>query len=509
MADDICSICRDSLQKSGSSRIETPCHHFFHVGCLITALRTCAKTCPLCRGDISDIADAISPPRRSSFPSSRPPPLLIIPSDVEPELISFPDINDDLGVEITPLTENIESLNYLISVKVNRPTVSKFHPTDIVIVIDTSSSMEGRPIEYVKKTLDFVIRQLDPSMRLGLITFNHVVNVIFPLTPMTDENKYLCYSVVDQIIVGGTTNIRLGEETGIRMLKERHFVRPNATILLLSDGEDSCGNIFSESEHLSKDLPGCVTINTLGYGQNSSSSLDMIARRDRGCFANVVDQQFISESFATILGGFLTVDLYDIEVEFKSDVGFGKFYSNFPTTNAKVLIPTLFGEETREILFDLVPFVERPLNLEIYVRYRVLGKEDVAALLVRNFFANWGPVGVPNIKVDTSRNRFICANAIKDSSETTRLTAIQIIKEAIAKIETSISAGEDICQCLIRDLRQILEERSQRTGRDFISQHLMTASVHREGRSFVPHDRTPYHITSSQLSMLHMTPSFR
>lgn len=111
-------------------------------------------------------------------------------------------------------------------------------PVDIVAVIDRSGSMAGEKLDLVRKTLLFVIDQLKPTDRLSLILYDDLVNVEFPLTPMTKENKDLTKSKVKKIRHRGSTNLCGGllkgmEQVILRSSEQKAMV---ASVLLFTDG---------------------------------------------------------------------------------------------------------------------------------------------------------------------------------------------------------------------------------------------------------------------------------
>jgi hypothetical protein len=58
--DEQCAICLEQL--TPDTKVETECHHMFHKQCL---LKWCGlkpdKTCPICRGDITEMCEQITP----------------------------------------------------------------------------------------------------------------------------------------------------------------------------------------------------------------------------------------------------------------------------------------------------------------------------------------------------------------------------------------------------------------------------------------------------------------
>src|SRR5260370_12133180 len=53
-------------------------------------------------------------------------------------------------------------------------------PLNLCLVIDRSGSMEGEPLDYVKRACGYVVDLLEPTDRLSLVTFEEQVDVVMP-----------------------------------------------------------------------------------------------------------------------------------------------------------------------------------------------------------------------------------------------------------------------------------------------------------------------------------------
>jgi len=89
-------------------------------------------------------------------------------------------------------------------------------PVSITAVVDKSGSMRGEKLRLVKVTLEFVINQLKPQDRLGVVSYDHCVKTELQLTNMTPEGKEKAMTCINNIQVGGSTNLSDGLYTGLR-----------------------------------------------------------------------------------------------------------------------------------------------------------------------------------------------------------------------------------------------------------------------------------------------------
>ena len=82
-----------------------------------------------------------------------------------------------------------------------RPTI------DLVVVVDRSSSMQGNKISLVKKSLCFIVSQLDALDRLAVVVYDKTAQVIFPFTYVTSQVRDGLFVRIESICIGRGTNI--------------------------------------------------------------------------------------------------------------------------------------------------------------------------------------------------------------------------------------------------------------------------------------------------------------
>lgn len=111
---------------------------------------------------------------------------------------------------------------------------------DIVIVADTSGSMQGEKMEQNKKALKYIVRALSEQDRFGLVQFNTDAEAFKPrLLPATAENKKLAEAYIDELEARGGTNIGEAISTAATVLSD-DSTRP-AYMVLITDGEPTVG----------------------------------------------------------------------------------------------------------------------------------------------------------------------------------------------------------------------------------------------------------------------------
>ena len=161
-------------------------------------------------------------------------------------------------------------------------------PTDFVVVLDRSGSMSAdNRLPYAKSAIRELIDRLQEGDRMGLITFDSVVEVRIPLASVNDGFKSSSRQVVDSIVVGGSTNIgeALSQASALLPPAETGRVRK---VMLLSDGEANVGIVQPEAlgnlAHSLTEKSAVVSTIGIGLGFNERT-MSLMADRGMGNYA--------------------------------------------------------------------------------------------------------------------------------------------------------------------------------------------------------------------------------
>lgn len=88
-------------------------------------------------------------------------------------------------------------------------------PTDLVVMLDTSGSMEGQKIRDARAAAAQLVRQLGPQDRLALVDFDSQARVVVPLTYATDGARDLALARIDALEAGGSTHMPQALDVGL------------------------------------------------------------------------------------------------------------------------------------------------------------------------------------------------------------------------------------------------------------------------------------------------------
>ena len=152
-------------------------------------------------------------------------------------VLYYTPAGDDVGLNLLTYRPSGEDGYFLLlaapKVEVD---ASKVVPKDVILVLDTSGSMEGKKIAQAKDALRFVLDHLNDADRFNIVTFNTAVTrYADSLRPAAD--RAAARKFVDDIRADGSTNIDGALREAFQGLSSE---RP-AVVIFLTDGLPTAG----------------------------------------------------------------------------------------------------------------------------------------------------------------------------------------------------------------------------------------------------------------------------
>lgn len=145
---------------------------------------------------------------------------------------------------------------------------------DIMLVVDTSGSMEGDKLELTKAGIESFLQRILPDDRVGLITFDSEARVAVPPAALNDSRITLQTAVGDMRAQGKTAifdALDLARQEMDKLPKtEDDRIR---AIVLLSDGADNSSRLSIDDVRASFDETG-ISIFPVAYG--SDADMDVV-----------------------------------------------------------------------------------------------------------------------------------------------------------------------------------------------------------------------------------------
>jgi len=183
-----------------------------------------------------------------------------------------------LTIHDVSVTENGDSVVDPTLVPASRASKKTF---GVVLVLDTSYSMIGKPIAAAIQAAQAFAAQRNPNEQLGVIDFNREATVVLPLT--TSATKIEA-ALAQKPAIGTGTHIYDALAQAERMLASARI--GSGTIVLLSDGADT-GSTKTLSQVAGAALVSNTKIYTVGLDDKSykPGTLKKLAAAGRGEYA--------------------------------------------------------------------------------------------------------------------------------------------------------------------------------------------------------------------------------
>lgn len=228
---------------------------------------------------------------------------------------------------------------------------------DIVLVLDSSSSMSGTPIEETKTaSVKFIDTVLKENARVGIVTYESNAERIADFS----SNRETLIRNVENISEGGQTNIEAGLKEAAEMLENSNAKKK--MIVLMSDGEPNEGKLDEELAAYAEELKETGTIiYTLGFFENimvnkAEAQYLMEELASDGCHYEVSKAEDLVFFFGDIADQINGQKYIYIRIACPVDVsvtyGGETLCSSYEEHNFRTEFGTLAFEENREMTSD-------------------------------------------------------------------------------------------------------------------------------------------------------------
>ena len=188
---------------------------------------------------------------------------------------------------------------------------------DVILVLDTSGSMEGEKMTQARSAARYVVEHLNPDDRFAVVDFNTTVNRYAPaLLPAGEAAEVVAATThIDGLFAAGGTNI-----SGA-LLEAAALVGPErpTTIIFLTDGLATEGitNTGLLLENVAAALPANARLFAFGVGDDVDTTLlDTLAQNHRGATTYVRPGQAIDEAVSAFYARVGAPVLTDIAIDF-------------------------------------------------------------------------------------------------------------------------------------------------------------------------------------------------
>lgn len=183
---------------------------------------------------------------------------------------------------------------------------------DVILVLDTSGSMEGEKITQAKQALTYVLDHLNQDDRFNIVAFSTGASVFKQsLQPASKARE--AASWVERLPAAGGTDINLALLDAMGMVAAG---RP-AMVLFLTDGLPSEGEVEVPRilSNVAGAAPSNVRLFAFGVGDDVDTVLlDSLAQKHHGATTYVRPGQALDETVSTFYAGISTPVLTDLKL---------------------------------------------------------------------------------------------------------------------------------------------------------------------------------------------------
>eukprot|EP00732_Lithocolla_globosa_P004086 Lithocolla_globosa_v1_NODE_3572_length_1634_cov_15.932869.p1 type:complete len:453 gc:universal NODE_3572_length_1634_cov_15.932869:1362-4(-) len=378
---------------------------------------------------------------------------------------------------------------------------SKRAPIDIVCVIDVSGSMAGQKLNLIKKTMKFLVDQLDSNDQLGIVCYDTHVVTTCSLQKMDADAKQKTKKKVDDIKAGSCTNLSGGLLRGLDLAGGENRVNEICSVLLFTDGLANKGitkteTLVQATEKKVAEMKKKASVFTFGFGSDHEPDmLRPIAEAGKGMYYFIETEDQIPLSFSDCLGGLQSVVAQNIHVEIQAldDVQLTRVLNSdlktskpLPCSLFSIDLGDMYSEEERDVLMEVhlpklteAVSVSSPIVSFTVSFFNVLSLQDQsisAQLMISR------PAEVldetRDLRVETQINRITVTEAMEQGKRFADMgdfeQARQHLRSAEEKIQTSAVSEGAYSRGLMQEMKEcssdMTSSRWQGAGRNKMMQ---------------------------------------
>lgn len=173
--------------------------------------------------------------------------------------------------------ENLDGNTILQAQKLWKENKNGDKPIVTVFVADVSGSMEGEPLNELKKSLLNGSRYIGEENSIGLVTYSNDVNINLPIEKFDLNQRSLFTGAVQDMDASGGTATFDAIAVAVQMLLDEKEKNPDAKLMLfvLSDGETNIGHSLDDLREILESVK--IPVHTIGYNANIEA-LENISR---------------------------------------------------------------------------------------------------------------------------------------------------------------------------------------------------------------------------------------
>jgi len=213
---------------------------------------------------------------------------------------------------------------HLLRVAVQAPPLKPKDRKDVVLtfVIDVSGSMSGdERLGLVQRSLRFLLDQLRPTDRVGIVEYGSSARKLLDPTPLSRKGDIL--AVIDALRIEGSTNLEHGLDLGYGLAAANFDPQATNRVIVCTDGVANSGETGPEAllKGVKDRASKGIWLSMLGFGMGNVNDalMEKLADSGNGNYAYIDDFAEAKRAFSEKLVQMLEVVAADakVQVEFE------------------------------------------------------------------------------------------------------------------------------------------------------------------------------------------------
>ena len=222
-----------------------------------------------------------------------PDPVEVVAPAVDPEVVSLASALSQKLVAADKAGE----IRVRLRIDAAKLKHSKRPPINVVLVVDSSGSMEGKAIEDARAAALALVDGLAEGDHFAVVTFDSLTRVLVPSTTIDAASQGSIREHIGKMAARGTTDLAGGLTAGLAEVQRGYLNNGVNRLVLLSDGVPNDESAMASLGQTAASMQVAITALGLGLEYNETL-LASLARQTGGKFHFIED----SAKVAAVLG---------------------------------------------------------------------------------------------------------------------------------------------------------------------------------------------------------------
>ncbi len=197
-------------------------------------------------------------------------------------------------------------------------TAAKVVNKDIVLVADTSGSMQGEKMDQAKQALKYVINSLNTGDRFSLVQFNTDAESLTPeLLEASADNKKKALDFIDELEPRGGTNLGDAMNIAVNILNTKAEDNRPGYLVLMTDGQPTVGATDTDALLKSIKTKRDVRLFDFGVGYDVNTRLlNKLAEQHHGTSQYVEPDENLENVLSSFYAKIKSPVLSDVKIAY-------------------------------------------------------------------------------------------------------------------------------------------------------------------------------------------------